>query len=137
MTRTRSRGAELLAGWSLTSIAAFQVALAVGVPWGAAAWGGSHPGVLPAEQRVSSAIAVPVYAALAGVAFGYVGTPIARRRVLRGASIAIGAGALLNLASPSLVERAIWVPVSVVASAALWRAAPESPRAPAVAQQVA
>jgi hypothetical protein len=137
MTRTRSRRAELVAGWSLTTVAAFQVALALGAPWGEAAWGGSHPGVLPAEQRVSSALAVPVYAALAGVAFGFVGTPTVRRRVLRGASIALGAGALLNLASPSLVERVIWVPVSVVASVALWRAAPASPPAPAVAQQIA
>src|SRR6188768_2016924 len=91
MTRTRSRGAELVGGWSLTAVAAFQAALALGAPWGAAAWGGSHPGVLPAEQRISSALAVPVYAALAGVAFGFVGTPTVRRRVLRGASVVVGA----------------------------------------------
>ncbi|MEN0128319.1 MAG: hypothetical protein AAGC49_02675 [Brevundimonas sp.] len=132
MTRTRSRTAELVAGWSLSTVAAFQAALALGAPWGAASWGGSHPGVLPSEQRISSAVAVPVYLALAGLAFGVVGTPTVRRRVLRVASVALGAGALLNLASPSLVERIVWVPVSAVGCIALWRAAP-----PAVARAVA
>ena len=33
-------------------VAAFQVALAAGAPWGAAAMGGANPGVLPDELRV-------------------------------------------------------------------------------------
>lgn len=113
-----------MAGWTLVGVATFQAALALGVPWGEAAYGGGNAGVLPAEQRLSSAIAAPVYLALAGVALGIVGTPTVRRRVLRTASVVIGAGALLNLASPSIVERLVWVPVTVVASVALWKAAP-------------
>ncbi len=35
----------------------FQVALALGAPWGAAAYGGTNPGVLPTRQRVTSGIA--------------------------------------------------------------------------------
>jgi len=130
MTPHRSTAGRV-AGWSLTGIAAFQAALAIGAPWGAGAWGGAHPGVLPAEQRIASAVVVPVYLLAAGVAFGFVGSPAVRRRVLRGASVLIGAGAVLNLASPSLVERVVWVPVSVVTAIALWRAAPA--REPALA----
>ena len=121
MTRTT---AQRVAGWTLIGIATFQAALAAGAPWGEAAYGGGSAGVLPVEQRLSSFAAVPVYLALAGVAFGRIGSPTVRRRVLRGASVLIGAGALLNLASPSIVERMIWVPVSVVAAVALWQAAP-------------
>ena len=119
-----STTAERVAGWTLVGVATFQAALALGAPWGEAAYGGANTGVLPAEQRLSSAIAAPVYLALAGVALGIVGTPTVRRRVLRTASVVIGAGALLNLASPSIVERLLWVPVTVVASVALWKAAP-------------
>ncbi|WP_051274791.1 hypothetical protein [Cellulomonas sp. URHD0024] len=121
MTRTT---AQRVAGWTLVGIATFQAALAAGAPWGEAAYGGGNAGVLPAAERISSVVAVPVYLALAGVAFGRIGSPIVRRRVLRGASVLIGTGALLNLASPSTVERMVWVPVSVVAAISLWRAAP-------------
>ncbi|GEL93903.1 hypothetical protein CCO02nite_05610 [Cellulomonas composti] len=108
---------------------AFQAALAAGAPWGAAAWGGATSGVLPADQRVASAVAVPVYGLLAAFAAGKIGSPTLQRRVLRVASVVIGAGAVLNLASPSLVERIIWVPVTVAASWALWRSAPNRPAA--------
>jgi len=119
-----STAAERVAGWTLLGVATFQAALALGAPWGEAAYGGANTGVLPVEQRLSSAVAAPVYLALAGVAFGTVGTPTVRRRVLRTASVVIGGGALLNLASPSIVERLLWVPVTVVAAIALWKAAP-------------
>jgi hypothetical protein len=121
---TRTSAAPRVAGWTLVGIATFQAALALGAPWGEAAYGGGSAGVLPAGQRISSVVAVPVYLALAGVASGRIGSPTVRRRVLRGASVLLGAGALLNLASPSVVERMIWVPVSVVAAVSLWKAAP-------------
>ena len=35
----------------------FQVALALGAPWGALAWGGQHGGTLPAGYRWGSAFA--------------------------------------------------------------------------------
>ncbi|WP_456844126.1 hypothetical protein [Cellulomonas sp. P5_C6] len=131
MTNESTRAGRLAAGLMVTT-AAFQAALALGAPWGDAAYGGATSGVLASEQRISSAIAVPVYLAVAAVAAGRVGSPTVRRRVLQAASVVMAAGAVLNLASPSLVERLLWVPVTVVAAVALWRAAPDLPT-PAVA----
>jgi hypothetical protein len=96
----------------------FQIALALGAPAGAAAWGGSHPGVLPTRLRVASA--------LVGVFFY---PPIALLILDSGEVIDIGwavsslwlwvlaglflLGTLANAASQSKVER-IWAPVSLV-----------------------
>ena len=44
----------------LAVVAAFQVALAAGAPWGRAAWGGQHQGRLPARLRIASAVAAGV-----------------------------------------------------------------------------
>lgn len=41
----------------LGTMAVFQAALALGAPFGTAAWGGKHPGVLPPGLRVASAVA--------------------------------------------------------------------------------
>jgi hypothetical protein len=49
--------AAILAVVLLVAIAAFQLALAFGAPWGAAAWGGQNPGVLPRQLRIASGIA--------------------------------------------------------------------------------
>ena len=65
-------------------LVAFQLALALGAPWGRAAYGGQTPGVLPAGRRVSSAVAVVV-----------------------------------NTITRSTIERAIWLPVSIVLLAAV------------------
>ncbi len=40
----------------LLVVVGFQLALAFGAPWGVAAWGGRHPGVLPTGYRVASGI---------------------------------------------------------------------------------
>jgi hypothetical protein len=47
-------------------IVAFPIALALGAPFGAAAWGGATPGPLPANPRIASAVAGAV-SALAAV----------------------------------------------------------------------
>jgi hypothetical protein len=109
----------------LAVTAAFQVALAAGAPWGAAAWGGTHPGVLPAGLRVASAGTLVVYGPLAAVAVGRLGRPATRRRVLRGASGLMVLGAVMNAASPSTVEK-VWVPVTAALAVLLWRAAPSA-----------
>jgi len=49
--------AAAIAAVLLGIVAVFQAALALGAPLGAAAWGGSYPGVLPPGFRVASAIA--------------------------------------------------------------------------------
>lgn len=107
----------------LLGVCAFQIALAVGAPWGAAAYGGSNTGVLPTKLRRSSAVAAGVYAALAVVAGTQTTTATVRRRVLTGTAPVLAAGTLLNLASPSLIERLIWTPTTAALTITLWRAA--------------
>jgi hypothetical protein len=112
----------------LLVVGAVQAALALGAPFGAAAWGGAHAGVLPPELRWSSAAAVPVYLLL--VRFVATGrTSRARRFVYAGLALLFAIGALMNAASPSWVERALWTPVAAMLAyrfVSLWR---EEPRA--------
>lgn len=119
-TDVAGRGAAVLLG----VVGAFQALLAAGAPWGAAAWGGAHPGVLPAELRAGSAVSVLVYAALA-VSAASSDRPADpwRRRLLTTASGAMAVGAVMNLASPSLPERIIWAPVAGTLAVLLWRTA--------------
>lgn len=97
-------------------VAVFQLALALGAPAGAAAWGGSHPGVLPGRLRVASAVsAVFVYPAVAAVVLGTAG-------VIDGPDVGaigmwiltglFGLSALGNFASRSKIER-LWGPVAL------------------------
>ncbi|MEZ4501566.1 MAG: hypothetical protein R3C39_02975 [Dehalococcoidia bacterium] len=119
-------GAPLAVGLAATGalallgvLVAFQLALALGARWGAAAWGGQHRGTLPTSLRVASAVAA--IAAYPIVALYIVdGAGIARIGGLPGrgeiAMWVLGAlllvGGLANFASRSRIER-IWGPVSL------------------------
>ena len=111
--------ASILALVLLAVIVAFQLALALGAPWGAAAWGGQHPGVLPTRLRIASAVVAlavyPLIILLVLSAAGWVqvdwleglgGLPM---WVLAGL---LGLGALANFASRSPRER-MWGPVAL------------------------
>jgi hypothetical protein len=54
--------AAIAATVGFAGLAVFQLLLAAGVPWGEAAWGGSHEGTLPASLRIGSAGSLLVYA---------------------------------------------------------------------------
>jgi hypothetical protein len=94
----------------------FQILLALGVPWGAAAWGGKHAGVLPLGLRLASAVS----AVLLGVMAWLVMQKGARREddpswldpVLWVIASYFLLGAIVNLISRSKVER-IWAPVAL------------------------
>ncbi len=104
----------------LAVLIGFQLALALGAPWGAAAWGGRNPGVLPTGLRVASGIvAIVVYPVMALVmlAAGSVidgdwlsVDPSVAMWILTGFFII---GTVVNAISRSPVER-IWAPVSLV-----------------------
>ena len=51
----------------------FQIALALGAPWGRFAWGGQHPQKLPTGFRIGSAVAVLIYAFIALIALDRAG----------------------------------------------------------------
>lgn len=98
----------------------FQLLLMLGVPWGAAAWGGQHPGVLPTGYRVGSAISglvvfplivayVADTAGLSDLAWLPGSGPVAMWVLV--AFFALGTG--MNAISRSRIER-IWVPVNLV-----------------------
>lgn len=52
--------AAIIAVALLGAVAVFQLALALGAPFGYAAWGGQHPGVLPRRLRIASGVAALV-----------------------------------------------------------------------------
>jgi hypothetical protein len=104
----------------LAGVATFQLALVAGAPWGAAAWGGQAPGVLPPSLRIGSAVSVLVYGGLAALVVTDRLGRTARRRLLTGASVLLVLGAVANLASQSPVER-LWAPVAATLAMMLWR----------------
>lgn len=57
----------------LGALCIFQLALALGAPWGSFAWGGQHKGVLPTGYRIGSALAILVYAAIGALALDRAG----------------------------------------------------------------
>lgn len=104
----------------LTGIVGFQLALAFGAPWGRAAYGGATE--RPTEKmRVSSAVASVVWTFIALVTLRRGGHPVPRvlpEPALPWVSwIAVGlvaVGSVLNIITPSRLERMIWAPVTLV-----------------------
>ena len=100
-------------------VVAFQIALALGAPWGAYAIGGAYGGQLPPAMRVSAMVQAAVLALLAGVVLARAGLALrAWSRASRWAVwlvVAVAAvSLLLNLITPSAGERMIWAPVAFV-----------------------
>jgi hypothetical protein len=106
----------------------FQVALALGAPWGAAAWGGANAGVLPAGFRAASGVSALVWAGVAAVAAGRLLGPVGRRRLFLGVAAYSTLGIAMNAASPSGIERAVWVPATALGAGTAWMAWRESRR---------
>lgn len=109
--------AAWIAAGVIVVLTVFQLALALGAPAGAAAWGGSHPGVLPTRLRVASGlvavffypvVAIELLHSAGVIEFGWAVTPF-WIWVLAGL---FALGALANFASRSKIER-IWGPVSL------------------------
>ncbi|HEY7598598.1 MAG TPA: hypothetical protein VH741_01635 [Candidatus Limnocylindrales bacterium] len=98
----------------------FQVGLAAGMPWGAAAWGGRNPGRLPPGLRVASAVSIAVYIVAALVVLDRAGRPLVDLPpdvALWGTWLIFGLlviGVLVNLASSSRYERFGWAPFAAL-----------------------
>lgn len=106
---------------ALVVVGAFQIALAAGAPWGRAAYGGYHAGVLPTRLRAVSSVAAAVYSTGAALILSGRGAPGARTRGFTTLSAFMAVGTLVNGASRSPVERALWTPVTIAAAACAWR----------------
>ncbi len=98
-------------------VVAFQIALAAGAPWGAYAMGGAFPGQFPPAMRVAAIIQAAILIIFALVIFARAGIILPKwyraSRWLAWVVVAFSALSLiLNLITPSAVERAIWAPVA-------------------------
>jgi len=110
-----TRRAAAVAAVGFGVVAAFQLLLALGAPWGRAALGGSNEGTLPPELRAVSSVSMVIFVAAAGVILGragYWGDRFSGAfRVGAWALVVIlPLGALMNLASSSPWERFGWAP---------------------------
>ena len=115
--------AALVATVFLGTLTLFQIALAVGAPWGSAAWGGQNPGILPPKFRIASGFAaVAIYPYVILLVLG--SADVAELDWLPGTGrlamwVLVGfftLGTLANLASRSKTER-IWGPVTLIIAA--------------------
>lgn len=100
-------------------VVGFQLALALGMPWGAYAMGGQFPGRFPPALRVAAVVQAGVLGVLAVLVLAAAG--LGGRALPEGlawlAWIPVGFSVLsvvMNLASRSAGERRLWVPVGVV-----------------------
>jgi len=111
--------AALVAVALIGLVVAFQIGLVMGAPWGAAAWGGSHPGRLPGRLRLASLSSIVILAVFGWVVLardGSVsGSPLSDPVVGVLAWVVAGyflLGTTANAASRSRPER-WWAPVSL------------------------
>ncbi len=100
-------------------VVGFQVALALGAPWGEYAMGGAFPGRFPPAMRVAAVVQGLVLAALAVVVLSRAGlvAPSFVRDLpgLAWLPVAVSAvSVVMNAASRSPRERRLWVPVGLV-----------------------
>ncbi|HEU4916074.1 MAG TPA: hypothetical protein VFV13_05870 [Acidimicrobiia bacterium] len=116
------RNAALVASGLLIVIAAFQIALALGMPARKIAWGGGYEGRLPTGLRVASAVAgfviYPLVALLVLEAGGVTEFDLVPDVGPVGMWVLTGlfaVAALLNFLSRSRLER-IWGPMCLVIS---------------------
>ena len=99
-------------------LAVFQLALALGAPFGRFAWGGQHR-VLPGRLRIGSLISIVIYAVIAVIALDRVGAidvlPDTFAVIAMWVVFAYFAvGIFLNAVSRSKPERYVMVPVTIV-----------------------
>lgn len=121
ITGGTARFAAAMAAVGFVLVASFQVALALGAPWGRAAWGGTHER-LPNGLRLASSFAAVLWLGAAIVVLaraGYDWSPIPFSATRWGIWVLFGmllVGTLMNLASRSRLERLIQTPVAAILS---------------------
>jgi hypothetical protein len=116
---TTARTMAIVAAGGFLLLAGFQLALAIGAPWGRASYAGTHEGVLPVSLRLASVVAVAVWglAALVVLARGGVDVPISSSLARWGTWFLVGlmpVAFLMNVASSSPWERFGWAPFSAL-----------------------
>lgn len=107
--------AFLYAGLALV-ITLFQFALGLGVPWGHLAMGGRWPGRFPPLLRVAAVAQGGLIVAMGWLVAAHAGliAPLPPRWTLWAVLGLTALTTLLNLATPSLPERRLWGPVTLI-----------------------
>lgn len=113
------RGAALLYATVSAGVVAFQIALAVGVPWGEYAMGGAFPGQFPPALRIAALVQAILLVALAAVVMARAGLirngwPRRAHRLVWLVVAFAAVSFVLNVLTPSTGERAIWAPVALL-----------------------
>ena len=116
--------ASILAALVLSFVAIFQILLAIGLPLGGAAWGGTHR-VLPARLRIASAFSSLLLGLAAWIVLartGLVTIPWQSSVVRVGTWVVFSfltLNTVANFVSKSRIERTVMTPVAFVCSACL------------------
>lgn len=114
------RASGMLVAALMAGLVAFQLALAIGLPWGRAAYGGQYE-LLPDGLRVASGVAALVWSAVALIVLrraGVVSFSLLPQNWLPAAVWVVVAilvlAVVMNAITTSAIERAIWLPVSAL-----------------------
>lgn len=110
--------AAILTGIILGGLAVFQLALILGAPMGRFAWGGQHQ-ILPKQLRISSAVAILLYAGFTLIVFNraelitiFANSPYGNIAIwVLFAYLTLGIG--MNALSRSKPERSVMTPITV------------------------
>ncbi len=113
------RGAAAVFSIAAVAVIAFQLALALGAPWGEFAMGGSNPGQYPPALRIAAVVQAALIAFMAAVVLSRAGVAVARlarasRWLIWVVVVLMAVSLVLNLITPAAAERAIWAPVVLV-----------------------
>jgi len=100
-------------------VAIFQLALALGAPWGEIAMGGKFPGRFPPQMRIAALVQMLVHLLIALVVLIRAGLVFGEYLEFSKSAIwfivvLYVIGTLLNIITPSKNERILWAPVTVV-----------------------
>ncbi len=112
----------------LALVVFFQLALALGAPWGALAMGGRYPGRYPRRMRIAALVSIGLYAAFGLILAVRAGAlwPDRVEAFVTPAWVVTGVlmlSVMLNLVTPSRWERRLWAPVALLLAAASLRIA--------------
>ncbi len=98
-------------------VVVFQVCLAFGAPWGEVAMGGTFPGRFPPPMRAMALLQALMLIGVAVIVLSRAQVVLAGWRAARwlawGAVGLSGVALILNLITPSALERLIWAPVAL------------------------
>jgi len=106
-------------GFLTVVVMVFQMALALGAPWGEMAMGGKFPGRLPPMLRIGAIVQILLLAFAALVVLTRAGLVLGSYFELSRSAIwfvvaLCAVSAILNTITPSKKERMLWSPVTII-----------------------